>query len=214
MSNDITETRRGAITAPAAGFEQTKQRVQQVLDRFYKLLHGEDPPIGLYIEGPSWRFPLTEKSLPALDAIRPEAEAAFADLQRQARPATLEEIVKQIANGTEGDISGFGSELLDYVLETKPAIGDIDEARHALVLAKVSGWMPSIGEVVEAIAQAKESRQTLTIQIHTIMTGRDRIVAHKAQLAQEERKHLEQEQRAKYLAPPDTIGECVNELPL
>jgi hypothetical protein len=188
MSN-ITHRRGSVPTLPNTA--QAYKEAQRVLVKFYVLQHGSEPSK----EEKLGSFCYSQESLSAMDQIRPEAEAALAELKKQARPATLEEITIQIAklgrsfnpSGREGDISGFGSELLDYVLAENPAIGDIDEARRDLVLNRKLRFMPAIYEVIESIATARGSRELMTSQIERLVSDsiRDRIAAH---LEEEDRR--------------------------
>jgi hypothetical protein len=91
-------------------------------------------------------------------------------LRALATPATELEIAKHLAlllkaypNAKAADGEVFGAMLIDDVAATRPSIGDIQEACR--YLRRTSKFLPTIAEVLEAVATARESRLTLTRSI-------------------------------------------------
>jgi hypothetical protein len=109
-------------------------------------------------------FSMTEAGLANLDAAQPKANAVLADLKQASRPASAEEAAIHIgymitAFDNFGDVSVRIDRMLDFVLRAEPSIGDLI---HACVnLAMTRDKTPSIHQVMDAIAEAKQRREDL-----------------------------------------------------
>jgi hypothetical protein len=118
------------------------------------------------------RISFTEQGLANLDAAQPKANAALAELKQASRPTSPEEAAIHIgymitAFDNFGDISVRTDRMLDFVLRAEPAIGDLIQACVNLTMTRDK--TPSIHQVLEAIAGAKQLREDLIARFsHTI----------------------------------------------
>jgi hypothetical protein len=72
-------------------------------------------------------------------------------------------LVKSFPNAGSADAEIYGGMLLQDVVAAKPTIGDIEETcRH---IRGTSKFLPTIAEVLETLATAKETRQTITFSM-------------------------------------------------
>jgi hypothetical protein len=119
--------------------------------------------------------------LAAFDAALPELEAALRELQNLGRPATKVEIAKDLAllvksypnsGTTDGEV--YGRMLIEDVAAEQPAIGDLAPACRNI--RRTSKFLPSISEVLQAIAGAKNRREDLVYQLTRLIKSRDRLV--------------------------------------
>jgi hypothetical protein len=110
------------------------------------------------------RISFTEQGLADIDAAQPKANAVLADLKQASRRASPEEAAIHIgymitAFDNFGDVGVRIDRMLDFVLRSEPTIGDLV---HVCVnLALTRDKTPSIHQVMDAIAEAKQRREKL-----------------------------------------------------
>jgi hypothetical protein len=138
--------------------------------------------------------------LAVLDAALLEAKAVLADLHAAGEPASDLEIgkhlgvlVKAFPNRGSADRETYGGVLLLEVIAEQPSVSDVEAACRKLW--RNLDFVPSIAEVLKAVAAAKIDRERTTRSVASIVNeDRDRLV-----MRVEEEKKLRQEKEANRL---------------
>jgi hypothetical protein len=109
-------------------------------------------------------FSMTEAGLAHLDAAQPKANAVLVDLKQASRPASPEEAAIHIgymitAFDNFGDVGVRIDRMIDFVLRAEPTIGDLIHACVNLIMTRDKS--PSIHQVMDAVAEAKQRREDL-----------------------------------------------------
>jgi hypothetical protein len=113
------------------------------------------------------RISFSQEGLANLDAAQPKANAVLAELKQASRPTSPEEAAIHIGYmitsfDTFGDVSIRTDRMLDFVLRAEPTIGDLIQACINLITTRDK--TPSVHQVIEAIAEAKQLREDLIAQ--------------------------------------------------
>lgn len=133
-----------------------------------------------------------ESSLADLDAIMPESQSLLDDLHALARPASKQEIAKNLIilvkcyPAATADGETYGRLLIEDVASIQPSIGDLEGGCREL--RQTSRFCPAISEVLKAISDAKQRRHDITRQIANIVKSRDHQVR---EVEKERRQHQE-----------------------
>jgi hypothetical protein len=181
--------------------EQTTRDVSTFLDRWHRA-HNEDRPRGLSHH---------EHLLTVIETMLPEAEALLARVEKFSAPASktqlanhLAVLLKSFPNAGKDDAEVFGRMLCEDVGAQHPTVGGIEAAcRH---LRRTSRFIPTISEVLAALAEAEESQRKTIVVLSSFPTQRERLALRiqedRARNEEWEREYERQaERRAKELQP-------------
>jgi hypothetical protein len=135
------------------------------------------------------------------------------ELKALAKPATklqiahcLALLLKSFPNAGAADAEVYGGMLVQDVAAAQPAIGDIEETcRH---IRRTSRFLPTIAEVLETLADAKERRKSIAFSTGLFLESNRR---RSVESAQHVPKYLEHHQA---VPQPIVLADDPQALPL
>jgi len=165
-----------------------------------------DKVIAEWSKSSGWGLAGAEADLAQFDAVLPQAEAVLKDLLLAERPASKQEIVKNLAvlvgcfsNGSM-NAEIYSRTLAEYVLDEKPSIGELEYACRYIIRNRTSEFQPTVAVVLGFLAAAKTHHNSIMGQIISITKRErtsyvERIEWHREKERQELQAAEEQRQR-------------------